>query len=50
MPEKDCLILFEKSFADQIDHPRGGTARINGIEQQALIPGKQLDCFTLRIG
>ena len=29
VPEQDCLILFEKSLANQVDHPCRGTTRIN---------------------
>ena len=33
MPKEDRLILFEESFADKIDHPRRGSAGVDGVKQ-----------------
>ena len=47
VPEEDSLVLAEEALANQINQPCGRAASVDGIEQQALAPGKQADSLAL---
>jgi len=35
--EQDSIIFFKKPLADQINHPRSGTARVDWIQQETFV-------------
>ena len=43
VPEEDCLILLEETFADKVDHPCRSSARVDRVKQSAFVLGKKMN-------
>jgi hypothetical protein len=48
--EQDTLILLEKAFADQINHPGCGAPGIDRVEQNTFARCEQTDGFPFLFG